>query len=93
MFVTRKHYEETIGILREQYEARIASLNDQIKDLRSMVFVPTSSTLPTPEARELDAVISVSERPVNLDETAERELREQNLILSGEYEYIEDMAN
>ena len=81
--------EEVRKVERHQLEAQISQLRDHIKDLRSLVFAPTTSQ-PTPVAREADAILTpVNDSPViEYSEGAEDELRERDRIFSGEFEEV-----
>lgn len=93
-------HKEHIASLVAEYQARmqdqerhylftIETLKDQIKDLRQMVFSPTSATQVPLVSLEADAILNQQDSPVKL--TAEEQARlddiesEANRILSGNY--------
>lgn len=87
MFFLKSTHNQFVKLLTEQYEARIAVLQDQISDLRRMVFTPTSSTDIPLVAREADAIITGnSDVPLLPDEAAINEMREFDAVISGEYD-------
>lgn len=87
MFFLKSTHNQFVKLLTEQYEARIAALQDQISDLRRMVFTPTSSTDIPLAAREADAIITGnSDVPLLPDEAAINEMREFDAVISGEYD-------
>lgn len=90
MFILKRTHIEKIRILESQvrsyesvvsqYEDRIHDLKDQIQDLRQLVFPKANSQSISKDAREVDAVLSASEKPVELSE------EQMNLILEGQRE-------
>ena len=67
------------------FESRISELRDHLASVKRLVFSPTVAE-PTPIAREVDAVLTpVNDTPI-YSPVAEDDLREQNLIFSGEYD-------
>lgn len=94
MFISKKTHDFIVSLLTEQYEARLSSLSDQIQDLKRMVFSPTSAYNIPPQEREADAIISISERPADPEtyrDIPAEDVRESELILSGNYE--EELLN
>ena len=93
MFVLRSTHREMIKTLCDQYESRISQLQDQVSDLRRMVFSPTSATQIPLVHLEADAVMSQKEEAFEVDANEADKLafllREQDRIFSGEHE---DMA-
>lgn len=87
MFVSKKTHNQFVKLLTEQYEARIAALQDQISDLRRMVFTPTSATEIPLVAREADAIITGnSDVPKLPNEQELEDTFEFNRIISGDYD-------
>ncbi len=97
MFITKRRHQEIlklheISAFQQQaiYEHHVEALKEQISDLRKLVF-PTNVASEIPkEARELDAVISGSEKPPELSESELSKMlagaREMDLIMSGNYD-------
>jgi hypothetical protein len=85
--------ELTAQMFKEIAEERFKQYENQIGDLRTLIFVPKQE--PVREVYEADAVISGSEKPLEQSE-AERNAylageRELDLVLSGNY--TEDLLN
>jgi len=103
MLVWKSHHRAVVTLLQEQlkanemlykeclsgYQGRCAQMADQIEDLRKLVFAPVVKEVPR-EAREADAVISVSEKPIDMQDEEFTKImegiREADLIFSGNYE-------
>lgn len=95
MFVSKKFHEsevkrlqEALALRTEGYESLCRSYEARIEDLQKLVFVPKYDI--QPEALEVDAVISGSEKPVEMSE-ADRTLmlqgaREMDMLISGNYD-------
>jgi hypothetical protein len=95
MFITKSRHTEIIKLLelshaqqQSLYFNQVEQLKEQIADLKKLIFIP--KTEPAREIRELDSVISGSEKPVEMSE-AERNailegVREMDLIISGNYD-------
>lgn len=94
MFVSKKtlthlqaSYDERLELVTSGYEARITQLESHLKDLRSLVFTPTSLA-PTPEMLEVDQVLTpVNDAPIyNASKEADDILRERDRLFSGHYD-------
>lgn len=100
MFVSRSRYEAEINSLKQLQHIqeaycfeRIRQLEGHLEDLRKLVFTP-ASTLPTPEMREVDEVLTpTNDAPIFAPSLEQDDImREQNRIFSGEYETAEDLT-
>lgn len=71
-----------------QWESRISELHDRVSDLQRLVFIPKAE--PVREVYEMDAVISGSEKPVEISEEQHHKvmqgMRELDLLTSGNYD-------
>lgn len=85
-----KHREDLIDLMRSGYAAHLKSLQTQIESLEKLVFPKNTSQEIPKEARELDAVISVSEKPPEMSEEDLNKIlaghREMDLLMSGNYD-------
>lgn len=90
MFVLRSTHEKLIQAEKARCEAVVAQMQEQIADLRKLVFVPTPSPLETLPVRVANAVIDGLEVMPQDDAAREAEMREANMILSGAYDNIEE---
>ncbi len=88
MFISKRLHAEIVELLTSSHEMRVAALQDQIQDLKKLVFSPTKAHDIPAHQVELDQVLTQNEPKLPTDEevnTIENELRERSLILSGEY--------
>lgn len=90
MFILRSTHEKLIQAEKARCEAVVAQMQEQIADLRKLVFVPTPSPLETLPVRTVNAVLDGAEVMPQDDEAREAEMREANRILSGEYDNHEE---
>lgn len=71
------------------HDMRVQDLQSRIADLKQLVFPPRTADI-TREAREVDAVLSASEKAPELSESELNRIlegqREQDLIFSGNYD-------
>lgn len=95
MWISKKAYEREIALMemrladaKLEHQVQIKALRSQIEDLRKLVFAPTSATNIPAEAREADAVISVSEKPIERPDSdmSPDDAIQFDLIISGEHE-------
>lgn len=99
MFITRKYHETVVKqlselslaqqeILRQGYHGRISALEDHVEDLRKLAFPSNTSSEITKEAREADAVISVSEKPIDRPDSdlTPDDMRQFDMLMAGEHE-------
>src|SRR5271166_1783224 len=99
MFISRKahlkeieelvvHYDQLLSLQQELQERRIHSLESHIDDLKKLIFVPQRE--PSREMLEIDSVMSVSEKPVEMSEEERSKIlageRELDMMLSGNYD-------
>ena len=83
----KEYYERLIAEIKEGNSTRESYLRAQIQNLEKMVFAPTSATIITDVAREADAIITVSEKPIIPPEEGDEDVvREFDTIISGDYE-------
>lgn len=75
-------------MLHDIHSQRCAMYEARIDDLKRLVFVTESKT--SPELLEVDAVISGSEKPVEMSEEERSQIlqgeRELDLLISGNYD-------
>lgn len=86
----KEYYESLLAAMREAAANERALLQSQIEDLKRLVFSPTSATNIPREAREADAIITVTEVPFKTpeQEQLDAEFSELDRIVSGEHEGI-----
>lgn len=96
MFVTKRHHEAVVRQLDEsyaasqmQYERRIEDLRERIEDLKRLVFAPNTSTNIPSEAREADAILTISEKPLDRPDSdmSPDDMRAFDAIMAGEHEF------
>jgi len=90
MFVLRSTHEKLLQAERAHSQAVVAQMQEQIADLRRLVFVPTPTQIETLPARVANAILDGQEVMPQDDAAKEAEMREANRILSGEYSNSED---
>lgn len=82
-------YEGRLEAQERLFNAHMETLRDQIRDLRQLIFSPTSATQVPLVALEADAVMSQQEVEIRLtlkeQEALEAIESEASRILSGEY--------
>lgn len=91
MFVFRSTHEKLIKAEKERCADLLLAMQEQIKDLRRLVFVPTPTHAETLPIRAANAILDGQEVMPTLDPEKEAtELAEANRILSGNYDNIEE---
>lgn len=86
---TIKHFEDSMDLMRCGYISQIKVLEARIQDLHSLVFPKNSSGEISNDQREVDSIISASEKPIEISEEEHNRLleesREADLLFSGNY--------
>jgi hypothetical protein len=90
MFILRSTHEKLIQAERARCEAVVAQMQEQIADLRKLVFVPTPTQIETLPVRVANAILDGQEVMPQDDAAKEAEMREANRILSGAYDNVEE---
>jgi len=93
VFISKKRHEEIVRYwderladVREGYQAQITLLKEQVRQLERLALPPTSYEIPR-DAREADAIISITERPIKTEtDSTPEDIREFDNIMSGSYE-------
>lgn len=71
-----------------QWESRISELHDRLADYQRLIFVPKAE--PVREVYETDAILSGSQKPLEMSEEEHNRViqgnRELDLLTSGNYE-------
>lgn len=88
MIMLRSSHDAIVSQIIEQHERHISDLRDQIADLKRLVFIPKAE--PVREALEADAIISASEKPIEMSEEERTKIlegeRELDMLVSGNYD-------
>lgn len=83
-----ENLQRQLEMLHDIHSQRCAMYEARIDDLKRLVFVTESKT--SPELLEVDAVISGSEKPVEMSEEERSQIlqgeRELDLLISGNYD-------
>lgn len=90
MFILRSTHEKLIQAEKARCEAVVAQMQEQISDLRKLVFVPTPTPSETLAVRTANAILDGQEVMPQDNAQIEAEMREANRILSGEYSNSEE---
>jgi hypothetical protein len=90
MFILRSTHEKLIHAEKARCEAVVAQMQEQISDLRKLVFMPTPTQIETLPIRTANAILDGQEVMPQDDALKEAEMREANRILSGEYSNSEE---
>lgn len=90
MFILRSTHEKLIQAEKARCEAVVAQMQEQISDLRKLVFVPTPTQAQEHPIRLANAIIDGQEVMPQDDAAKEAEMREANMILSGAYDNVEE---
>lgn len=91
MFISQSRHTELVRVLTEQYESRLSELQNQISDLRRLVFMPNPTRAETLPVREANAVLDGHEVLPMADEETEERVREINRLISGDYDNSDAM--
>lgn len=91
MLILKSTHERILAAEKAGLEAVIVSLQDQIADLRRLVFVPKPTHAEEFPIRAANAILDGQEVMPTIDpEQEKRELEEANRILSGDYDRVEE---
>lgn len=90
MFILRSTHEKLIQAEKARCEAVVAQMQEQIEDLRRLVFMPTPTPAQEHPVRVANAILDGQEVMPQDDAAKEAEMREANRILSGEYSNSEE---
>lgn len=82
----RAQHATRVADLCRGYEMKIAALEDNIADLRRLVFSPTRPDFIPAEQQEADAIITQNEPNVQDADEAEEALRERDRIFAGSFD-------
>lgn len=93
MFILKSTHQKLIDAETKRSADVISQMQEQISDLRRLVFVPTPTHIETLPVREANAVLDGVEALPKADPKAEAEgLAEANRILSGDYDRFDEEA-
>jgi hypothetical protein len=91
MFVLKSTHEKLLQAEKVRCESVVAQMQEQIADLRRLVFVPTPTPSETLAVRTANAILDGQEvMPKEDARREEEELAEANRILSGQYDNVEE---
>lgn len=91
MFVFKSTHEKLLEAEKSHCTAIISQMQEQIADLRRLVFVPTPTPAETLAVRTANAILDgVETMPREDAEREAAELAEANRILSGQYDNVEE---
>jgi hypothetical protein len=91
MFVLRSTHQKLLSAEKAHHESLIAQMQEQIADLRRLVFVPTPTPAETHPIRLANAILDGVEVMPKVDPEQEAaDLAEANRILSGQYDNQEE---
>lgn len=91
MFILKSTHRALLTLERERSDALVSQMQEQISDLRRLVFVPTPTPAETLPVRLANAVLDgVEVMPKSDPEQDSEDLAEANRILSGTYDRVED---
>lgn len=91
MFLLKSTHEKLIQAEKSRCESVVAQMQEQIADLRRLVFVPEATPEQTLPIRAANAILDGQEViPTRDAEQDAKDLAEANRILSGSYDNVEE---